>query len=387
MSLRAVDLFSGCGGLSRGFEDAGISVELAFDNWRPAIETYQRNFKHDILSRDLSNPSEIIPIVKEANPDLIIGGPPCQDFSNAGKREEKDRADLTFRFAQVVAAVKPAYFVMENVPRAQRSNVFSDCREVYKEAGYGLTEIITDSSDFGVAQFRQRFICIGVLGGETDALLHHITSKAIEPQLTVREYLENEDVPVDFQWYYRHPTTYQRRAVFSVDETSPTIRGVDRPMPQTYKWNANDAAAESERDLVVRLNPRLRALIQSFPKDFVFPTETVGLSDINQVIGNAVPVKLAEAIASSIVEFDNCENMDEEANSFLCWLRDKKGFTDRKVVDFVRASHGLPPKFKREKGKKSLEAPKPFAIMSGGNQYLDEFVTSRMTFQRISSVL
>lgn len=93
--IRVVDLFSGCGGLSLGFESAGFDVVAAFDNWDPAIDVYKKNFKHPIVKKDLGDTNDLSDI-KSYKPDIIIGGPPCQDFSSAGHRNEKlGRADLT----------------------------------------------------------------------------------------------------------------------------------------------------------------------------------------------------------------------------------------------------------------------------------------------------
>lgn len=85
--MRCVDLFSGCGGLSLGFKNAGFDVVSAFEYWQPAIEVYKQNFDHPIFLQDLTKEEESIKKIKPFSPDLIMGGPPCQDFSSAGKRD------------------------------------------------------------------------------------------------------------------------------------------------------------------------------------------------------------------------------------------------------------------------------------------------------------
>src|SRR5688500_12068682 len=103
--MRVVDLFCGCGGMSLGFLQAGYEVAAAFDNWKAAVTVYQANFKHPIYELDLSD-SEVTTLITTFNPEMIIGGPPCQDFSSAGKRDESGkRADLTIRFAEIIAGV------------------------------------------------------------------------------------------------------------------------------------------------------------------------------------------------------------------------------------------------------------------------------------------
>ncbi len=83
--MRCVDLFSGCGGMSLGFQNAGFDIVASIDNWLPAIEVYKTNFKHPAYQFNLSDSGEASKIVKGHKPEIIIGGPPCQDFSSAGK--------------------------------------------------------------------------------------------------------------------------------------------------------------------------------------------------------------------------------------------------------------------------------------------------------------
>src|SRR5687767_7266658 len=115
--MQTVDLFSGCGGLSLGFQKAGFEILAAFDNWQPAIKVYRDNFHHPIFDTDLSK-DEATEQIRNLHPEIIIGGPPCQDFSSAGKRDETlGRADKTVHFAEIVSECLPEMFVMENVER------------------------------------------------------------------------------------------------------------------------------------------------------------------------------------------------------------------------------------------------------------------------------
>lgn len=124
--MRTVDLFAGCGGLSLGFQNAGFDIISAFDYWIPAIEVYKENFQHPIYKQDLSTHEAYTPVAN-FNPEIIIGGPPCQDFSSAGKRDESfGRADLTLKFANIVSCVKPQWFVMENVERIVKKRSFKN---------------------------------------------------------------------------------------------------------------------------------------------------------------------------------------------------------------------------------------------------------------------
>ena len=121
--MRIVDLFCGCGGLSLGFQRAGYKILAAFDNWDDAIAVYHNNFKHPIIKQDLSDVMESVKKISKYKPDMIIGGPPCQDFSSAGTRDEnKGRGDLTVHFAAIVTSVTPKWFVMENVDLITKTN-------------------------------------------------------------------------------------------------------------------------------------------------------------------------------------------------------------------------------------------------------------------------
>lgn len=90
MAKKIIDLFAGCGGMSLGFQNAGFEIISAYDNWQPAIDIYSANFNHPIIKKDLSK-EDITGEIINSNPDMIIGGPPCQDFSIAGSEIFKER--------------------------------------------------------------------------------------------------------------------------------------------------------------------------------------------------------------------------------------------------------------------------------------------------------
>ena len=93
--MNAVDLFAGCGGLSLGFQKQGFNIVAAFEWWDAAVNCYRANFSHPVFQTDLSNVEASVKQIQPFQPDIIIGGPPCQDFSHAGKRIEAGRAVLT----------------------------------------------------------------------------------------------------------------------------------------------------------------------------------------------------------------------------------------------------------------------------------------------------
>lgn len=296
MRIKVVDLFSGCGGLSLGLANAGFDIVAGIDNWEPTIEIYKQNFDHESIQLDLSDEKKSINIISRLHPDMIVGGPPCQDFSSAGKRDEGGgRADLTVSFANIVTNIRPKYFLMENVDRILKSKKLPEAFRIFKRAGYGLSFKVFDASYCGVPQARKRFFLFGELNGYDNALNFYFEKNLSSKPMTIREYL-GDTLGIDF--YYRHPRNYNRRAVFSVDEPSPTIRGVNRPVGKGYKGHPNDASKINKH--IRPLTSRERALIQTFPSDFIW---TGNKTQLEQIIGNAVPVKLAEFVGQCINEY------------------------------------------------------------------------------------
>lgn len=294
MSLNVIDLFCGCGGLSLGFTRAGFNVVGAYDCWDIALDCYNLNFDHKATNLDLSCVDEVIKTVKKKDFLMIIGGPPCQDFSSAGIRKENKRAELTKSFASIIAECRPKFFLMENVDPAKKSIAYLQAKEIFEHSGYGLTELSLDASYFGVPQRRRRFIVIGGLGEKQDFIRDIVLAKKTEFALTVKEKYPDFDV----DYYYRHPRSYSRRGIFSIAEPSPTIRGVNRPIPSNYKFHRGDKTTGKD---VRALTSFERALIQTFPKDYKWPT--VSKQTLDQLIGNAVPVEFAKTLAQSIREY------------------------------------------------------------------------------------
>lgn len=297
-NLETIDLFSGCGGMSLGFQNAGFNISAAYDNWKAAVRIYEKNFNHPIYQMDL-NDVEATNLIKNAKPGIIIGGPPCQDFSIAGNRNMGERANLTIRFAHIISEVRPEWFVMENVYNIERMPVLPQAVQIIKDSGYGITTRVLDASRCGVPQKRNRFFMIGHLNDQDGFLNEIIEANLSESQMTVYDYLGDS---LGTEFYYMHPRSYNRRAVFSIHEPSATIRGVNRPIPDGYKKHHADKAEISEG--VRSLTSKERSYIQTFPEEFVFEGSK---TEIEQAIGNAVPVKLAEFVARCLREYMNKE--------------------------------------------------------------------------------
>lgn len=297
-TIKAIDLFSGIGGLSLGFEKAGINVVAAFEIWKNAIDVYKSNFNHPVYETDLSDVKDMS-IFTKYNADIIMGGPPCQDYSSAGKRDENGgRADKTIDFANIVSGVKPRVFVMENVDNISKYNTLKRAKSIFKEANYGLTQVILDASYFNVPQKRKRFFLVGVLDEKDNILKEALEEKDTSNRMTVRDYLGDS---LGITYYYRHPRNYNRRGVFSIDEPAPTIRGVNRPVPPGYKKHKNDPVDPSE---VRALTTKERSYIQTFPKSFDLSKEK-SKTKLEQMVGNAVPVNLACHVGKVVYEYLN----------------------------------------------------------------------------------
>ena len=295
--MKVLDLFAGCGGMSLGFQNAGFEIAAAFDNWKPCIQVYKANFEHPIFEKDLSD-TENHRLLYEIEADMIIGGPPCQDFSSAGKRDENQgRGDLTIDFAKIVEKIAPEWFVMENVERITKSNKLEEAIKILTSAGYGLSIKVLDASLCGVPQSRKRFFMIGHLHSKNGFLDNYLLKNQSKRPMTIFDYLGES---LDTEFYYRHPRSYMRRGIFSIYEPSPTIRGVNRPIPKNYRKHDGDACDVNEK--VRPLTTLERSYIQTFPKDFkFFGTKT----DLEQMIGNAVPVNLATFVGNCIKEYKN----------------------------------------------------------------------------------
>ena len=277
--------------------NAGHTILSAYDNWEDALIVYRNNFHHPVFQLDLSDIRLATETITPYHPEMIIGGPPCQDFSSAGLRnEDNGRGNLTICYAEIVSQIQPEWFVMENVSRITKTQKLVEARTIFANAGYGLTQVILDACRCGVPQKRKRFFLIGKLGAENNFLEDYLQANLSDHDMTIAEALG--DIGINF--YYRHPRSYARRGIFSVNEPSPTIRGVNRPMPAGYQLHPNDPV---DNLLGIRpLTTHERSLIQTFPANFHFEGSRTSME---QMIGNAVPVNLGTYVGNCIQQYVN----------------------------------------------------------------------------------
>lgn len=307
LNIKCVDLFCGCGGMSLGFEASGFNIVAGIDNWKAAIRVYEKNFDHPIIEKDLMDVEGAAEVITEYTPDLIIGGPPCQDFSTAGFQDEsRGRAILSVCYSQIVSIVRPKYFVMENVATIRNTKSFQRAIANFRAAGYGLTQMVLDAAYCGVPQTRKRMFIVGAFGASDGFLDEELKRNLAQKPMSIHDYL-GDSLGTDY--YFRVPTNYNRRGVFSVYEPSMTIRAVDRPIPKGYKGHPNDPVPVAEARC---LTPKERSYIQTFPESFQF---VGGKSDINSMIGNAVPVNLAKYVGSALMRYIISEESRENDES------------------------------------------------------------------------
>ncbi|MCD2175359.1 DNA cytosine methyltransferase [Rhizobium sp. C4] len=251
--------------MSRGFIDAGIDVIRAYDAWTAAVETYRRNVGGHVRQADLADVLSVVPEITALTPDLIFGGPPCQDYSTAGKRIEGRNASLTVAFAIIVATVRPEWFVMENVVRAHKSEAWTKAQQILRRAGYGFSVSKVNAAYYGVPQNRRRLLVVGRLGERDGFLESAIASAAAERPMTLRDLFEAKSPDAVFL----PARNGARCSVWSADELMPTIRSASgRPLPEGYVAHSADAALIQNGYIYsrpVRAGRGVRSIDEPFP--------------------------------------------------------------------------------------------------------------------------
>lgn len=340
---KVLDLFCGCGGLSKGFMDAGFHVEIGIDNDATALKTFLHNhpnskaFQENLATINVKN---FIKNNKVKSIDMIIGGPPCQGFSISGKRDIDDPRNGFYRpFFEFVNELKPKVFLLENVPNLISmgdGKYKTTILELFESIGYSVKYKILLASEFGVPQNRKRVFFVGVKGKSNKfefpvgnfGLKKQIISTwdAISdlPELSLEDGNPHVYKPQSkFQklmrssskFIYNHQTTNHSEQTIKIISMVPdggnyknlplkfqdtrrvniawTRYSSDKPSFTIDTGHRHHFHYKFNRIPTVRENARL----QSFSDDFVF----LG-SKTHQYkqVGNAVPPLLAYEIAQSI---------------------------------------------------------------------------------------
>ncbi|WP_287210674.1 DNA cytosine methyltransferase [Muribaculum sp.] len=337
--LTFIDLFCGCGGLSLGFEMAGYKSILAIDCWKDALETYAYNRPESrTLCADLStaSPDGIKAKYGIKSVDVIIGGPPCQGFSIAGKRIIEDERNKLYKsFVNFVGIFRPKAFVMENVPNilsmgngVVKESILSD----FKSLGYEVRHQVLTASDYGVPQNRKRAVFVGLAQGKMFEFpkpfkSERITSFEALSDLPEQSIADGSTYPTITKSDYQIWARTDNNQIFNHEITVHNQRTVEiiSMVPDGGNYKNLPVDLQSTRKVHIawtRLNsnkpsftidcghrhhfhycynriPTVReaARIQSFPDKFVFLKSRT--SQYKQV-GNAVPPLMAKAIAEQL---------------------------------------------------------------------------------------
>lgn len=320
--MKIASFFSGAGGLDLGFANAGFEIVFANDNWKGCWETFEKN--HNIRI----NKKSIVDISPDEIPDVIgfIGGPPCQSWSLAGamKGINDPRGKLFYNYINLIREKKPLFFLAENVAgilSPKHKPEFMKIVQSFKEIGYNVSFKLLDAKNYGVPQERKRVIVVGYHEkiGKTfefpPANKNLITLKEAinnlpEPVAAKEKNKTNGHLQIQNHEYMNggFSTIYMsRNRVRSWDEQSFTIQAGGRhapihPQAPKMKLISKDKMEfiEGYENLYRRLSVRECARIQTFPDNFIFYYKDV--ADGYKMIGNAVPVKFAEAIANKIIQ-------------------------------------------------------------------------------------
>lgn len=338
LTLSAIDLFSGAGGMSLGFTMAGFNILYALDNDPACIETYNNNLgKHGHVGDIYEiNKTVIEKTVKRKinGLDVVFGGPPCQGFSVQRRGEDNDpRNELVMEYIRIVLEVQPKFFVMENVAgllSTRGKPVLRQLEMQCEKAGYVLHIQKLNAFDFGAPQDRKRVFIVGekTEGPFTKFTFPEPTRPFVNAPATVREAIYDlmlaDDVtihnhkadklsPINLERIrsitegqgrdslpehlqlncHKNNTTHRHLDVYgrmAWDKPSPTI---------TARFDSFSRGRFGHPKLDRTITLREGARLQTFPDDYVFYGTKVQTA---KQIGNAVPPLLAKAIATRIKE-------------------------------------------------------------------------------------
>ncbi len=323
--MNIVSFFAGAGGLDLGFQNAGFNVIWANEYDKEIWETYQKNHPHTFLDkRSIVNvPSDEVPEC-----DGIIGGPPCQSWSEAGamKGIEDKRGQLFFDFIRILEAKQPKFFLAENVSGmllGRHSPALENIKEMFRNAGIGyeLSFEMVNACDYNVPQDRKRVIFVGI---RKDLGFKYEFQKPNFPKLTLQNAISdlrenvlpaktnNKTNGIDCAIPNHEYMTggfstifMSRNRVRSWDEQSFTIQAGGRHAPihpQAPKMKFIEqnirVFVPGQEHLYRRLSVRECARVQTFPDDFIFHYDNISAG--YKMIGNAVPVNLAHFLANTI---------------------------------------------------------------------------------------
>jgi DNA (cytosine-5)-methyltransferase 1 len=315
-TLNVIDLFCGCGGMSKGLTDAGLNVIAGIDIWDKAVESYNKNYHHKAYCADLTQlpPEKFNELYNKENKivDILVGGPPCQSFSIAGKRDKNDpRNALFMEYVKYLDYFKPKAFIMENVigmlskKTANGENVIDIIMEQLNR-NYNCIINKLYASDFEVPQNRRRTIIIGIrkdlniLPKEPEPII-----KSVQDRIPVKNILIPKE-EVDKKYYLSEKALAGIENKKSVNKEKGFGFGAqmldfDKPsytIPARYWKDGYDALVKYNEKEIRRLTITELKRIQSFPDNYIIDGSN---KDIIMQIGNAVACKFAYYLGKYII--------------------------------------------------------------------------------------
>lgn len=331
--MNVISLFSGCGGLDLGFEKAGFEIPVANEFDKTIWETFKINHpKTTLIEGDVRQiTKKDIDQYLNGEIDGIIGGPPCQSWSEAGALRgiDDERGQLFFDYIRMLKEFKPKFFLAENVSGMladRHSEAVHNILKMFEDAGYDVSLTMVNAKDYGVAQERKRVFYIGF---RKDLNINFVfpqgSTEEDEKKITLQDVIwdlqftavpagpKNHHNPeaINNNEYFTgaYSTIFMsRNRVKAWDEQGFTVQASGRQCqlhpqaPKMVKVGTNDCRfVEGKEDLYRRMTIREVARIQGFPDDFQFIYDNT--NDAYKMIGNAVPVNLAYEIAVAIKRY------------------------------------------------------------------------------------
>lgn len=328
----AIDLFSGCGGLSEGLERAGFNVVAAFEIDADAVATYKLNhsktilFEKDIRIVDIENVRQLL---NGNQLHLLAGCPPCQGFSSVRRKNRKrsvkdDRNNLVLEYLRFVKALLPKTIMMENVPGLINYTHFKKVVAELKKIGYTINIEIVNIQNYGVPQRRKRLVMIGSRLGNLEVA--QPTNEKVSVRDTIGD-LESFETTLD---PIHKITAHHTPKVMERIKATPKNGGSRKDVPQfelechkkenvgffdiygrmawdTYSPTITGGCLNPSKGRFLHpeedrtITAREAALLQTFPKDYKFP-EGITKTSVSLLIGNALPPKFSYVQAKNIFE-------------------------------------------------------------------------------------